>query len=59
MPQATACEQCDYFEFDEEYGEEVCQIELDMDDAERRAAFSRWECPYFRPRDDYRLARRQ
>ena len=41
------CEECVYYDYDEELAAYVCEADLDED------------CPFYRPGDDYRTARRQ
>ena len=54
----TLCETCWYYDYDEEYDEYGCKMELDEDEAFRIAS-GRARCPYYRQGDDYTLARRQ
>ena len=42
-----SCEQCMYFEYDEEFDEYGCIMELDEDDAYHVLAKGASECPYF------------
>ena len=53
------CEDCENFEYDEETEEEVCVMDLDMDEFERFLLSGRTQCPYYRVRDDYRIVRKQ
>lgn len=53
------CEECDHYIYDEDWDCYACEIELDMDDAEKIMSYSRWDCPYFRFRDEYRIVRKQ
>ena len=54
--------QCDtrwYYEYDEEWDEEVCRMDLDEDERYRILTDRNGQCPYYRQGDDYTLARRQ
>ena len=57
--QDNRCEECDYFDYDEETDTYECMMNLDMDEYERYLASGRNRCPYFRVRDDYRVVRKQ
>lgn len=53
------CERCWYYDYDEEWDEYSCTMELDEDEAFRYLGGGENRCPYFRAGDDYTLARRQ
>ena len=53
------CEECDYFDYDEEADTYECLMSLDMDEYERFLAGGQNRCPYFRIRDEYRIVRKQ
>ncbi len=53
------CEECDYYDFDEECEDYVCTMDLDMDEFERFLLSDHNGCPYFRVRDEYRIVRKQ
>lgn len=53
------CEECENFEFDEETQEDICVVDMDMDEFERYLLSDHGVCPYFRLRDDYRIVRKQ
>lgn len=57
--QDIRCEECDYFDYDEETDTYECMMNLDMDDYERFLSSGRNRCPYYRVRDEYRIVRRQ
>ena len=57
--QDIRCEECDYFDYDEETDTYECAMSLDMDEYERYLASGRNRCPYFRIRDEYRIVRKQ
>ena len=56
---ATSCLSCENFEYDEEYGEEVCVMELDEDELYRLSDRESTGCPFYRFRDEYRIVRKQ
>jgi len=53
------CETCWYYDFDEEYEEYYCMMDLDEDEVYRIMTSRSGQCPYYRQGDDYYLARRQ
>ena len=53
------CETCWHFDYDEEYDEYFCNMDLDEDEYYRFIASAQSQCPYYRQGDDYTLARRQ
>ena len=56
----TNCEECTYLVFDEELGEDYCEMYLDEDDLAKAAEMGRqYVCPYFQYRDEYRIVRKQ
>ena len=56
---ASNCEECVHYDYDEELDAYVCEAELDEDEMERFLRFGTAACPFYRPGDDYRTARRQ
>ena len=53
------CENCWYYDYDEEYDEYFCMMDLDEDEVYRFFTSGRNTCPFFRQGDDYTLARKQ
>lgn len=53
------CETCWYFDYDEEYEEYYCMMDLDEDEYARMLHAPDGRCPYYRQGDDYTLARKQ
>lgn len=53
------CESCWHFDYDEEYDEYYCMMDLDEDEVYRIFSSRQNRCPYYRQGDDYTLARRQ
>lgn len=55
----SECEKCWYYDYDETYDMELCQMDLDEDEVYRISVERKGNCPFFRPYDEYALARRQ
>ena len=55
----SECDTCWYFDYDEEFDEYCCRMDLDEDEFYRIIASRQMRCPYYRQGDDYTLARRQ
>lgn len=53
------CETCWHYDYDEEYEEYYCMMDLDEDEVYRISISRNNHCPYYRQGDDYTLARRQ
>ena len=53
------CESCWYYDYDEEYEEYYCMMDLDEDEVYRIMTSGKNHCPFYRQGDDYTLARRQ
>ena len=57
--QSQECDTCWYYDYDEEYDEYYCMMDLDEDEVYRFLSCGKNRCPYYRQGDDYTLARRQ
>ena len=55
----TLCDTCWHYDYDEEYDEYFCMMDLDEDEVYRFFSTPGGRCPYYRQGDDYTLARRQ
>lgn len=55
----TDCEACDNFEYDYDSGCSVCTAPLDEDEMCRLMNSERLRCPFYQPKDDYRIVRKQ
>lgn len=55
----THCEDCLYYEYDEESESYSCRIDLEEDEAERFMAGRQEACAYFRFYDEYKMVRKQ
>ncbi len=53
------CESCMFYTYDEVYDDYVCDMDLDEDEMERFLSSRANDCPFWRPGDDYRTARKQ
>ncbi|MBR3836900.1 MAG: hypothetical protein IKJ74_02030 [Clostridia bacterium] len=53
------CETCMFFDYDEEWQEEVCTMDLDEDELERLASGHYSSCPYYRYYDEYKFVQKQ
>jgi hypothetical protein len=56
---ARNCEECVYYDFDDEAEESFCAVNLDEDEMERFLRGVNDACPFYRRGDDYQTARRQ
>ena len=59
MAGQEGCEYCSNYVYDEDYEGYVCDISMDEDEYVRLVSDSRYECPYYRNGDDYRIVRKQ
>ena len=53
------CESCEFYDFDEEYGENVCNISLDEDEMLDFLGRNTQSCPYYRYYDEYKSVQKQ
>ena len=53
------CEDCQFFDYDEETDSNYCSQDLDEDEMERFLRAAADACPCYKPGDDYETARRQ
>ena len=59
MSSDNQCAACVYYVYDEEYGEYLCDMEMDEDEYVRLVSDSHYRCPYYRSGDEYRVVRKQ
>ena len=61
MNQKTSCDYCLYYDYDEEIGEMVCDVNvsIDEDDYARILAGGFKSCPYFMQNNEYKIVERQ
>ena len=55
----SKCDDCMYFEDDEEFGYSVCQQDLDEDEMRLFIQDTFDNCPYYRSGDEYSIVRHQ
>ncbi len=53
------CEDCLYYDYDDEYEDNVCMMHFDEDEAVRYLSGSGTRCPYFRFYDEYKSVQKQ
>lgn len=57
--QQADCEHCQWYDYDEEYDEYVCNQSLDEDDMVRVMTGGARYCPFFKYYDEYMMVRKQ
>ena len=57
--QINCCETCANFIYDDEYGNYVCDINLDEDEMQRFLTNKDFVCPYYNYYDEYKIVRKQ
>lgn len=55
----SCCDFCMFYEYDEEYEESVCTMNLDEDEMMHFMTGREKSCPYFRYGDEYTIVRKQ
>lgn len=56
---AARCEDCEFYDYDDELDTYYCRNNLDQDEMARFSAGQTTDCPYFRFYDEYQSTRRQ
>ena len=56
---ASNCESCVYYDYDEDYEEYVCTMNLDEDEMVRFLSGNTRTCPYYRFYDEYKSVQKQ
>ena len=51
------CETCVFYEYDEEYDDYYCSVDMDEDDYARLMQESHTSCPFWRDGDEYSVVR--
>lgn len=54
-----SCESCEFYDYDEEWEEYVCNISLDEDEMIDFLGRNTGRCPYYRYYDEYKSVRKQ
>lgn len=57
--QPVRCEDCEFYDYDEEYDAYICQVSLDEDEMADFVAGQTGRCPYFRFYDEYKSVQKQ
>ncbi len=55
----TSCDNCIYYEYDDEYECYTCSMNLDEDEMYRFMQNSFYNCPYYKYGDEYTIVRKQ
>ena len=53
------CEECQYYYYDEEYQEYICDMDMDEDEYAHIMLQGSKECPYWKNGDEYAVVRHQ
>ena len=53
------CENCSYYDYDDENEMYVCLVNLDEDELYRFLQGNNSECPYYNPYDEYKIVNKQ
>lgn len=56
---APLCEQCEFYDYDEEYEMNVCTQRMDEDELSRFMHAGYQKCPYFKFYDEYKSVQKQ
>lgn len=55
----ASCDTCEYFDYDEDIGENVCKIDLDEDEYLDYLTKNTRSCPYYKYYDEYKSVQKQ
>ena len=55
----SRCDDCNYYTYDEDYEEYICDMDLDEDEMAKFLSYSDFECPYYISGDEYKVVRHQ
>ncbi len=56
---STSCEDCVFYDYDEEYETYSCQMNLDEDEMVHFLSGKHFSCPYYRYYDEYKSVQKQ
>ncbi|MDY5895651.1 MAG: DUF6472 family protein [Oscillospiraceae bacterium] len=59
MAGSSICDNCAYYDYNEEYDEYECLVNLDEDELYRFMEGGANECPYFNHYDEYKVVKKQ
>ena len=57
--QASNCESCEHYDYDEYYQMYICHQDLDEDESVRFLLGMNHQCPYYKFYDEYKFVRTQ
>ena len=57
--QVSSCEDCVFYDYDEDYDAYVCTMNLDQDELARFLSGNTNACPYYRFYDEYKSVQKQ
>ena len=57
--QATNCESCEFYDYDEDMDAYVCNVNLDQDEMLNFIGGNTRSCPYYRFYDEYKSVHKQ
>lgn len=55
----TNCDNCVYYDFDDDLDYYTCMMNLDQDEMEKFVSYTLNNCPYFRLYDEYKTVKKQ
>lgn len=55
----TNCDNCAYYDYDDEYETYVCIMNLDQDEMEKFVTFTFNSCPYYKAYNEYTMVKKQ
>ena len=56
---ANICESCEHYDYDEEYEEYICKIDMDEDEYLQFMSNASRTCPYYKFYDEYKSVQKQ
>lgn len=56
---AGTCDSCVFYDYDEDYDDYSCRVNLDQDELTRFLAWRTATCPFYRFHDEYKSVHRQ
>lgn len=59
LKREARCEECEFYDYDEEYDTYTCHMNLDEDEFARLSGGYSKGCPYFRYYDEYKSTNNQ
>lgn len=59
MKNKTNCDNCVYYDFDDELDYYICMMNLDQDEMEQFINYRFDNCPYFKLYDEYKTVKKQ